>query len=516
MHKLVAGTLVAAALVSQSGRADAAGPLTFDVKPCSVTLSGTGYDELTIYRTDEFGTHYQLAAPYQGDTVTVDYGAWLVAEGETATFTAVAQIDNVDVATAGPHAVGPCQTGASVEIDVVDAGTPPTPADGIYRVFVGMCAIGKTPASWSLAAGDPPLVVPVPAGIEFCPTASKTGTAEPLTLDAEENRFTVAAGGTAEVEVTVEWAAEEVVLRHAGGVNPGLPSETTYAWAATGGGVDPADGDCEIISDGTISCGYDRPRLRQGGTLELTMAGAPGWALATTSFDAGDCSPVPFEGSTICGLDVAYIAPGGSVPSSGPCPSNPNPFIDLAANGVHTGNVVCAAGLGLVKGGPGGAPADVFGPLGTTTRAQLASLVRNLLQAGGVPAPAFPPDAFGDDDGDTHESSINALTALGVIGGNGGSGNQFFPNRPATRGEIASFLHRAYAHIAGSPMAPGADVFGDDESHPAEDAINALAAAGVIVGKGPGVFDPDATVTREQIATMLVGLVHVLVGAGAW
>jgi hypothetical protein len=94
--KLVAGVLAVTTSVVpialSSAPAEAAGPLTFTVTPCSVTLSGTGYDELLIYRTDEFGTYYQTAAPFGSDTATTDYGDWLVAAGETATFTAEAEI----------------------------------------------------------------------------------------------------------------------------------------------------------------------------------------------------------------------------------------------------------------------------------------------------------------------------------------------------------------------------------------------------------------------------------------
>jgi hypothetical protein len=120
------------------------------------------------------------------------------------------------------------------------------------------------------------------------------------------------------------------------------------------------------------------------------------------------------------------------------------------------------------------------------------------------------PDAFVDDEGSVHEASIDALASLGVIGGNGEAGPSFFPTRAATRSEIASFLYGAYEVLVGAPLPAGPDAFGDDEGDPAEAAIDGLAAAGVLSGKAPGVFDPTATVTREQLATLFVRLLEVV------
>lgn len=75
--------------------------------------------------------------------------------------------------------------------------------------------------------------------------------------------------------------------------------------------------------------------------------------------------------------------------------------------------------------------------------------------------------------------------------------------RPATRAEFASML------AAALPEKELEAIHGDirfvdiDETHSAYDAIMLLARAGVMEGKGNGVFDPDAQVKRCEAAAML-------------
>lgn len=56
---------------------------------------------------------------------------------------------------------------------------------------------------------------------------------------------------------------------------------------------------------------------------------------------------------------------------------------------------------------------------------------------------------------------------------------------------------------AGVTLPAGEDAFTDDDGSPHEDAINALATAGIVNGHGDE-FDPDGTVNREQMAALLL------------
>lgn len=99
--------------------------------------------------------------------------------------------------------------------------------------------------------------------------------------------------------------------------------------------------------------------------------------------------------------------------------------------------------------------------------------------------------------GDTHAPAIASLVAQGVT--QGCATGRFCPDVPVTRGQLATFLARALGLDARSPAA-----FGDVGSgHAHAGGIGALSAAGVVNGCAPGRFCPDASVSREQMASFL-------------
>lgn len=81
----------------------------------------------------------------------------------------------------------------------------------------------------------------------------------------------------------------------------------------------------------------------------------------------------------------------------------------------------------------------------------------------------------------------------------GVSPDAFAPNRPLTRAEAAALLTRVLA----LPAASGRGAFSDTRGHWAEAEIASAAACGLAAGVGGGRFDPDAPVTREQLAVLL-------------
>jgi hypothetical protein len=130
-----------------------------------------------------------------------------------------------------------------------------------------------------------------------------------------------------------------------------------------------------------------------------------------------------------------------------------------------------------------------FCPQAGVRRGQMASF---LTRAFDLPAG---PDAFGDDEGSTHEDAINALAATGIT--QGCTTTRFCPEGEVTRAQMASFLTRAL------DLPAGPDVFGDDEGSTHEDAINALAATGITQGCTTTSFCPAEKVTRGQMAAFL-------------
>ena len=111
--------------------------------------------------------------------------------------------------------------------------------------------------------------------------------------------------------------------------------------------------------------------------------------------------------------------------------------------------------------------------------------------------------SFTDDDGNVHEGMIEAIAAAGVT--QGCVAGSYCPGETVTRGQMATFISRAL-----SLPAAGADLFDDDDGTTHEDAINALAAAGITEGCGDGGFCPHNPVTRAQMASFLARALNLL------
>jgi hypothetical protein len=133
-----------------------------------------------------------------------------------------------------------------------------------------------------------------------------------------------------------------------------------------------------------------------------------------------------------------------------------------------------------------------------------------------APAPAFvspaacagaTPAPFADVRRDAwYAPAVDCALSAGLV--QGVSPTSYAPDRPVTRAQLATLLHRvllrspaAAASAAGAPNA-----FDDDEGSPHERAIDALAHLGVLQGTAPGAFSPQAPVTRAQTAALVVRL----------
>ncbi|HSM45191.1 MAG TPA: VanW family protein, partial [Acidimicrobiia bacterium] len=125
------------------------------------------------------------------------------------------------------------------------------------------------------------------------------------------------------------------------------------------------------------------------------------------------------------------------------------------------------------------------------------------LMGGSASATDLPPGGtFIDDDGTTHEPSIEAIYAEGITRGCDPRGIFFCPDDPVTRGEMAAFLARSLG-LPGTSE----DFFTDDSNSIFQGDINKIAAAGFTLGCNPPTnthYCPDRGVTRAEMATLLV------------
>jgi hypothetical protein len=106
------------------------------------------------------------------------------------------------------------------------------------------------------------------------------------------------------------------------------------------------------------------------------------------------------------------------------------------------------------------------------------------------------PPPFSDLVGSKFYDDILWLAEEGITSGCGNG--RFCPNGTVTRGQMATFLVRAF-----NLPATSRDHFRDDNANKHEDNINRLAQAGITSGCGDGRFCPDGLVTRAQMATFI-------------
>ncbi len=121
-----------------------------------------------------------------------------------------------------------------------------------------------------------------------------------------------------------------------------------------------------------------------------------------------------------------------------------------------------------------------------------------LLPDRGIAQVDRPGGTFFDENATTHEPNIEAIARAGITGGCVPEGTAYCPDLPVTRAQMASFLARAL------DLVPSAPSFSDvTASNVHASNIGAIAAAGITLGCGPGVFCPNDFVTREQMASFL-------------
>ncbi|MBW3620287.1 MAG: S-layer homology domain-containing protein [Actinobacteria bacterium] len=153
-----------------------------------------------------------------------------------------------------------------------------------------------------------------------------------------------------------------------------------------------------------------------------------------------------------------------------------------------------------------------FSPKSLVGRGAMAKFIANLLEVGGVALPTEPQDHFTDDEDSPFEPFINQLAELGVVKGT--TETTYSPGQAVNRGQMASFLARAYQEITGTALPAGNDAFTDDDGTTHEDNIDRVAAAGIAAGKTTTTFAPGESVSRDQMALFLARELDLLVEEG--
>ncbi len=178
--------------------------------------------------------------------------------------------------------------------------------------------------------------------------------------------------------------------------------------------------------------------------------------------------------------------------------ANGVPFADVAGTSWYCANVRFVSEKGLMNG----VSRRNFSPDGDLTRAMTATVIWRMLgepEAGDV-------KQFSDVEEDTWFSdAVLWAKELGVV--KGVSATRFDPYSSVTRADFAVMIHRCVKllgvtltepeNTAGSPSDIGA------VPSYAKDAVTELFRAGIVNGRGDGIFDPGARITRAEAAAML-------------
>ena len=172
------------------------------------------------------------------------------------------------------------------------------------------------------------------------------------------------------------------------------------------------------------------------------------------------------------------------------------PFTDVGAGAYYTEPVSALAGDGVFEGTECGE--GLFCPDEPILRWHMAVWIVRVLD-GGNPEPVDR-SRFGDvNSEDWYVTHVERMFELEVTSGCG-NGTNYCPDRPVKRSQMAVFLTRAF----GLPEGPDSGFSDVPLDVWYADQVAALAASGITAGCGDGtMFCPDAITTRGQMATFL-------------
>jgi hypothetical protein len=177
-------------------------------------------------------------------------------------------------------------------------------------------------------------------------------------------------------------------------------------------------------------------------------------------------------------------------------------YFDVARS-THADGIETLIDMGIVSGcGP-----RSFCPDEVIKRGQFATM---LARAVGAEDPGTG-DAFADVATSTHAGSVNALVGAGLLD----AGETFVPDEPLRRGQLATFVARAFDSVRPLEL-QGRRLFDDIADTPHASAIDGLAAVGLMAGCSEKSFCPSNEVTRGQAATVLARVLGLADPAPLW
>ena len=258
-----------------------------------------------------------------------------------------------------------------------------------------------------------------------------------------------------------------------------------------------------LSSVGSMSVGitYTPAETEQAGGLYLVYADGKGGAewLYRSSYDKG-------SGNVIGSINHLSIYGVGYRPA---------PIFTDTVNHWAKSDIDFVASRGL-RTGTGDA---AFSPDSIITRGMFVTALGRLA---GIDPAAYPSSSrFSDVPATAYYAPfVEWAASKEIVNGTGAA--SFEPDRPVTREEMAAIMQR-YAGKLGYtlPKEREAEIFADNATITSgmKDAVQAMQQAGVMNGKGGGLFAPKDTATRAEAAAVLRRFVEIVIDrdtAGGW
>ena len=159
----------------------------------------------------------------------------------------------------------------------------------------------------------------------------------------------------------------------------------------------------------------------------------------------------------------------------------------------------------LSRGVTNGVSATDFGSSRDLTKAQIASLVARGLDEAGARPPTPTRSRFTDVVSDN--THRDAIEALAAVGiVRGTTSTTYEPEAVTTRAELAAVVARAAEYVAGGEVRAEGPVFVDTAGVDDERWINKAAGLRIILGQSEDRFAPLVPVRRDQAASMIARL----------
>jgi len=194
-------------------------------------------------------------------------------------------------------------------------------------------------------------------------------------------------------------------------------------------------------------------------------------------------------------------------PPAPPTPPAPGIiFEDIDANDWFYNYVIASAEAGIFQGTAEG----IFSPYTSMTRAMFVQALANFVGADLIALNTTTPTFDDVSPNAWYFAAVQWAYKQGFVLGVGE--NNFDPNAPVTREQIAVMLYR-YINESNIELSLNETITFTDQdqiSYWAYDAVAFINAAGIIEGRPDGNFDPLAMATRAEVATVFVRLISLM------